>query len=462
MIENEGNFINISKIDLNTSTNMQGKELIEDNIRKSRIKEIKQAKELLEKKLYTLDCQVEHLMNEEENNQNKKFNLKQYLENFEKDKALAESRALKWEHDKKERMKHLNEMEEKTKQKIQKQEEIQKEKLEKKKLKEKADYERKLRQFKNHRENIHEEVTKLKEEWGSKIIVNKPYKYQSVESEFNNKMEREMEEKKNLELMELMRKRSMLKPINREEINEFSRKVQEERERILMEKGRERINKQEEMVMKNENMPKPDSQSHHKILEEEKHLREMREKEKLDKIYKSMKIKQFSKVIKTELLPRVDENKRKEVENRIMHMRSKSKKKHVHKQNQRVLLKKPDPNKPKKYKWKLKLNTSEDYTTGRGRNKLNRSKSAKSFTRSLNNSNSQIKPTEYLDEEVMELKKKASRSRSAEKRKPMEKNPDYLTEMRIKKSNMNSSNALDKEKEKQSNIIIYNIFISRV
>src|SRR5690242_20739606 len=91
----EDNDLHISRIDVNTS-----KDIVEENIRKSRIKEIKQTKELLEKKLISLDEQVQVLMDEEsENSPNKRFNVKQFLDNFEKDKKEAELRARKWEKD---------------------------------------------------------------------------------------------------------------------------------------------------------------------------------------------------------------------------------------------------------------------------------------------------------------------------------------------------------------------------
>jgi len=121
MIENE-NIPNASNLDINTTVG--GKDQVEDNIRKSRVKENIHAKKILEKKLYTLNQQLDELMkNEESHKEAKKFNIKQYLENFEKDKAIAEARAQKWEQGRKERILTLKEMENKTNLKIKKKEE---------------------------------------------------------------------------------------------------------------------------------------------------------------------------------------------------------------------------------------------------------------------------------------------------------------------------------------------------
>ena len=87
---------------------------------------------------------------------------------------------------------------------------------------------------------------------------------------------------------------------------------------------------------------------------------------------------------------REDRIKNLDIKNNIQHITKK-------KNNGRIILKKPDPNKPSKYPWKLKLELDEQ-------EKINRNK----------NDNQE------------------KRARSAQKREPLEKMPDYLTEMRTK------------------------------
>jgi hypothetical protein len=451
--------INISKMDLNVSLKGEAKELIEDNIRRSRIKEIKQTKEILEKKLISLDDHVQRLMTEEElNNLNKKFNLKQFLDNFEKDKTEAAQRAKKWEIEQKERMKHLLEVEEKAKQKLKKKEEENLMQIKQKEKEREDAYFRKLDKRKQKDKVIHENLEKIKEEWKNKTIIQQEYRFQKYEKEFKEKEAKENEERKNEEILKLQERKNYLKPINREEINEFSKKHMEERQKKILEKEKERLTKLEEIHTKNENMPKNETVAYLKAVEQAKQHKEMIEKEKLDKIYKKMKIKQFSKVIKTELLPKIDEKKKKELEERVQDLKTGPKVKHLKKASSnrgRIILKKPDPNKPNKYTWKLKLNSSDDSVRGLSKNnRKSRSKSARSFSQSKIN---EVNDNYEDDNFETEVRRKLSKSRSQEKRKPLSKKPDYLTEMRNKKNNSEDAKEKEKEKEKSKILVIYRI-----
>jgi hypothetical protein len=436
---------NLTKIDLNVS--MQGRE-IEDNIRKSRIKDIKHSKEVLENKLSSLDEQVQRLMSEEDANSNKKFNLKQFLDNFEKDKAQAVSKAKKWEMEQKERTRHLTELEEKAKLKIKKKETESLNMLKQREKEREDAYQMNLEKLKIKAKQKHEELEKLKDEWKNKNSVNEEYVFQRYEKEFLEVQNKEAEERKNQEKQIFQEKKILMKPIQREELNEFAKKVNEDRQRLIFEKDRERLSKLEEINTKNEHLPKPDSLNYQKAVEESKKHKELLEKEKLDKIYKTMKIKQFSKVVKTELLPKIDDKKRIQLEERILKINSKPNPKKRNKsktRSKRVLLVKRNPRLAEKYKWDLKLNISEDL--GEKRN-LNRSKSAHSYTEPKN-----IK-TDLIDDEISEkIKKRISKSRSGEKRKPMQKLPDYLTEMRIKKIQMNTSEMSQIDKQSKFNLM---------
>ena len=99
---------NIRLIDEEKSFNSAGGYLdyptnvVEDNIKKDQIKENKQTKELLLAKLNGINEQVQKLMeNEEEIDKMKKLNIKEFLENFEKNKEKAEEMAKKYDEEKK-------------------------------------------------------------------------------------------------------------------------------------------------------------------------------------------------------------------------------------------------------------------------------------------------------------------------------------------------------------------------
>ena len=77
-------------------------QIVDENIRKAQMKEFKETKEILLQKLTGINEQVQKLMiNEEEISKMKKVNIKQFLDNFEKDKEIIEQRAKKYEEEKK-------------------------------------------------------------------------------------------------------------------------------------------------------------------------------------------------------------------------------------------------------------------------------------------------------------------------------------------------------------------------
>ena len=108
---------------------------------------------------------------------------------------------------------------------------------------------------------------------------------------------------------------------------------------------------------------------------------------------------------------------KKEREQRIKNLDIKNNIQHISKKknNGRILLKKPDPNKPSKYSWKLKLELDEKEKANRNKNQL------------------QFK-----------------RAKSAQKHEPLEKLPDYLTEMRLKNTQVIENNSQTKFRSKNN------------
>ena len=152
-------------------------------------------------------------------------------------------------------------------------------------------------------------------------------------------------------------------------------------------------------------MPKFESSAMQKLKEEENQIKEQKEFEENKKRAKMKEVKNYSQTVQKLFLPKINENVRKEREDRIKNLNTKNTIKKIQrkKNNGRVLLVKPDPNKPKKYKWELKLKPDNKDEQN---NSINNHKE--------NNSN--------------------LRSKSANKKhKPLKKLPDYLTEMRLEK-----------------------------
>jgi len=418
-----------TRIDLNNSIG-GSRENIDDNIRKSRIKEIKSKKDVLRNKLVYLDEQVQSLMKEEElYNQNKKFNLKQYLDNFERDKKEAELREQRWKKEHEQRVKVFEDQQKKIHEKL-------REKVENENLyinlKKQETYLKKLEQIKQSAKNHREEVKKLvelKEEWKARPITENQYLFKIAEEEFKKKQQQLQEDEKKRLDTEIAKIKQSCKPITKDQIEDFKKNYVEQRQKLLYEKEKERLLKKEEIMQKNNTLPKAETTVHHKIIEEEKKLRETKEKEKMDKIYNKLKIKQFSKVIQTSMVPKIDEVKKKDIEERIL-AENQRPKKIEYKRNGRIILKKPDPSKGKKYNWELKINNSNLSEDGRNNgNDNNKSLSRNAFSNSILNKSRPLTGDNKL---------RSSKSRSGDKKKPLEKNPDYLTEIRIKKKLMDT------------------------
>jgi hypothetical protein len=395
-------------------------------VRRSKIREIKQAKELLEERLIGIDEQIEHLIVEENNNTNskvKKFDLKLFLENFTNDQKDAEIKTNVLQKEQEETKKRVELQIKKDENRKKKQQEILAKQKEEKETLDRELYLKKLEMMRQRSRDKHEEVEKAREEWKSKIIVEKNYKYVTAEEEFKKKQEQIEEDRKNQYLTEIMKKRTtLLKPIKKGELDEFSKRVMEERQKKLYEKEKERLLKQEEIISLNVNLPKPETNTYKQILEEEKKFKNLKEKEKIDKLYTHLKVKNFSKEVKDTLLPEIDEQKRREREERIEKLLNNKVKKHQRKRGGRVLLVKAiNP------KTSLSVDASRD-----SKQESNRSDMSK-----------------Y---NYNELKERLYKSRSLEKRKPMDKAPDYLTEMRRQKENNNNNNETNnKQYEKPSN-----------
>ena len=143
------------------------------------------------------------------------------------------------------------------------------------------------------------------------------------------------------------------------------------------------------------------------IKDEEKKNKEKKEIEEAKKKLKQQEIKNYSESINKLFLPKINQSMKKEREQRIKNLDIKNNIQHITKKknNGRILLKKPDPNKPSKYSWKLKLELDDQEKQSKNKNQP------------------QLK-----------------RARSAQKREPLEKLPDYLTEMRLKNTQLIDKN----------------------
>ena len=376
--------------------------IIEQNIKNDQMKENKHLKELLISKLNGINEQVKKLMeNEEEFNHNKKINVKDFLDNFEKDKMKAEEQARKYSEEKKIREQKIlnsvmkgNERREKEFNILQNEEKEKKKKeLEKIRMKE-------LERIRERKRENQEKLEHIREHVKDKAENENKYLFKVLENQYRKKVEDEYKK-------EILKKREKIREgtVTREDILEFDKKQKELELKRIVEMEEEKRKLKEQWKQIKDILPKFEPSVMQKLKEEENQMKEQKEFEENKKRAKMKEVKNYSQTVQKLFLPKINENVRKEREDRIKNLNTKNTIKKIQrkKNNGRVLLVKPDPNKPKKYKWELKLKPD--------------------------NKDEQNNSINHLKENNSNL-----RSKSANKKhKPLKKLPDYLTEMRLEK-----------------------------
>ena len=376
--------------------------IIEQNIKNDQMKENKHLKELLISKLNGINEQVKKLMeNEEEFNHNKKINVKDFLDNFEKDKMKAEEQARKYSEEKKIREQKIlnsvmkgNERREKEFNILQNEEKEKKKKeLEKIRMKE-------LERIRERKRENQEKLEHIREHVKDKAENENKYLFKVLENQYRKKVEDEYKK-------EILKKREKIREgtVTREDILEFDKKQKELELKRIVEMEEEKRKLKEQWKQIKDILPKFEPSVMQKLKEEENQIKEQKEFEENKKRAKMKEVKNYSQTVQKLFLPKINENVRKEREDRIKNLNTKNTIKKIQrkKNNGRVLLVKPDPNKPKKYKWELKLKPD--------------------------NKDEQNNSINHLKENNSNL-----RSKSANKKhKPLKKLPDYLTEMRLEK-----------------------------
>ena len=393
-------------------------------LRIEKLKKIDSKKNIYMQKINEIEYKINEIINNN-NEISRKNKLKIFIDNFERDKEIAEIRAKKYYKESKQislRMeKDIQNIVGKVKKELEEKEKEDKKKkidmLEDFKKKEKAieqkrykDYMKKASAFKNY-------------------ISEKP-KLKMKDYLFNKNEEKFLEEEAKVIRLENNKRRAYMKSVTKEELNEFANNFNENKEKynnIKEEKKHKLFNEWKERKGLLPTYISSFSEAANieiKKLEEEELLKE----ERVQTLIKLKK--EFSNQIKEEKQPPINKKlkqKRLEEINKLENPKlyivkdtlSKRKKK-------RVILKKRDPNKPSRFNWKLKL--EEDPF-----DKLNKS--------------------DTVNETLIRRPKKikVSSSFEAKEHKPVEKKIDYLREMTIKRE----------EKEKKRSIISNNLSVPK-
>ena len=379
---------------LNLSNNNASHIDIDRNIRKEKIKEIKKSKEVLRLKIEEITTQINKVI-ESNKKDNKAEIIKNFLDNFEHDKLLAEEKAKKFKKEKRKRNdRYLASMKEDYEKRVKTLESIEKEKEAKKQLE--------LKIFHEQQKSIvakRNEANKKEAEKNIQLLNSSPVKkYISIAE----KNEIEFKEKQNeIIQQEKLKRKEKMRPIRFEEINEFSKLAKSNRDMTMVELEQKKIKMKELWKERKELLPKYHSSYLNSITEEKKKEEEEKERKYIDiKINKNLQSK-ISDEIKKRFVPKIDPKLQKELQERIKLLNSPPKiSKSSHSRHGRIILKKI--NDTNKYSWKLKL-------------------------KNQNNESNQTNPNKP----------------KIDIRKPLEKPIDYLIEERKKRSASKESESID-------------------
>ena len=424
LFENEKLIKNESFSKLYSLKQSQSNLSLDKILRIEKLKQIESKKNSYMQQIKEIEFKINDII-ENNNELMRKNKLKNFIDNFERDKEIAEIRAKKYYKESKQislRMeKDIQNIVGKVKKELE-----EKEKEDKKK---KLDM---LEDFKKREKAIEQKRYKdyMKKASAFKNFISEKPKLKIKDYLFNKKEEQFLQEEAKAIRLENNKRKAYMKSITKEELNEFANNYNENKEKynnIKVEKKHKLLNEWKERKGLLPSYISSFSEAANieiKKIEEE----EIQKGEKIQALIKLRK--DFSNQIKEEKQPPISKKlklKRLEEINKLENPKlyivkdtlSKRKKK-------RVILKKRDPNKPSKYKWKLKL--EEDPF-----DKLNKSDTV---------NNTLIRRPKKI---------RISSSFEAKEHKQVDKKIDYLREMSIKRE----------EKEKKKYIISNNLSQSK-
>ena len=325
--------------------------LFDKSIKIQQLKLIQDKKEKMGEKIKSLEYEIKNIMENQKLLTNKE-KVKEFLDNFERDKEIVEIRAKKYLKESKERdqrmQNDINQLIEKRKKEI-----------EEKDKEEKNIKEEKLRKFKEQEKAIEQKQSKLSEEI---FIKYKPYINQKPEKTkknylYNQRYENFLKKEEKLFKDKFNKNKKEKDKITYkfEDIDKFAVEYDEKLENRKYEQEQKSMELSEQWAKNRGKLPKSNY---------------VPENEKLDKSLDEEKIRiedtrsyQYGKNIRENMIPEIDIKKKREREAIIFSLedpKNANKKYTLNKQKKnRIILKKRDNSKPSKYKWKLKLEENE-------------------------------------------------------------------------------------------------------
>ena len=350
LLEDEGYF------KINKSQKGHTENVIDSAIKSQQIKDIEEKKEKLEDKIKGFEYQIKSIMEEQQTISNKE-KFQEFLDNFERDKEIAETRAKKYLKEKSERNKRM-------KNDLDKIIEKRKKKMEEEDKKSKMEQEKFIKEFKEKEKALERMQSKRNE---VKMLKYKPYINQILEQNkkdylYNKKYENYLKkEEKFFKDESIKNKEKKDKLIYKfEDIDKFAEEFDEKVENRKYDQEQKSFELVQKWAKNKEQLPKSNFQT---IAYEEENSKNVDEDEKKrveeNSEEKKSPFQKYGENVRENKMPEIDEKLKKQREAIINALEDpkKANKKYTlqnHRRN-RIILKKRDNSKPSKFKWKLKL-----------------------------------------------------------------------------------------------------------
>ena len=366
-----------------------------------KIKKLKDNIQETDDKIYAIIQQIEPMTMKEKR--------KLYLENFERERQIAETRAKKYFREAKNRNKRIqndiNQLMEKRKKEIEmKDKEAEKERME---IIQKFREQEKAIEQKRSKKNI-EILMKYKPFLDKNLeIKTSEYRYKKILEKYNGQEKQFLNKAKE-------QRHKLYNSDKYDEINEFQKKVDQRKEKDDQEREVKRKEMLENWKSMKSSLPKCNFES---IAEKEQKRKEEEEKKKQQIHALRVEKVNYGDKIREKRSPEISDhlkNQREKIIKALEEPKSAQIKYTLNKQkNKRIIIKKKDNSKPSKYKWKLKLEDSASLDDEINNNLIKKPKKICLVTIPRTSSVVKEKKVDYLREIIAEKEKK--RVKSSEK-----------------------------------------------
>ena len=348
---------NVQLIKETPIVNVRKKTSSDLDIEKNKINMFEIQKNKIQSRINTIEEQIRDILKSNEDIPQSRQRIKTFLDNFERDKEIIETRAKKFFKESKQRNQRIandvTNLLNKRKKEIDEQEKnakIQKEEF--------------IKKFKEEENAIEQKQSQLNKE---KVLKVKPYIFQKPENKakdclFSARYKIFQEQQENIKKLEKLKRKQLYKSIPNEEIKEFADKFDENKAKHNNESENNKQKLFLEWKSRKESLPAYQINLYDSV--DEKDLKEQEEMKK-EKIETLMRLKKnYSTRIQDEKQPIINQKLKQQRLDLIKHLENPKLniRKYTlfnHKKN-RIILKKRVNSKPSKYKWVLKLDEDSD------------------------------------------------------------------------------------------------------